>query len=245
MSIYHCRIYDLPWIIYHLAPPILAQPCGRSNPLSFVMPLAEEIPYKKTTFRLGQCVFKADICGMGNNYPHRAHPWIYIHNSSLGVPHVIVRETNSTKTNTHVAHGVDCGPRPLQCDGHTMEAPTQHVHGWHVCMLRTPSTRMFMVVGWNERVCPKWCAAHPRLIGTCKSVRPANTTSPFGAVGLCNINYGCACHCSISCGGCRGEKMTTTIEGIPPGPSNYLDLKYSLIFYSNFFLYSDYSNYNN
>ena len=121
-SIYCCRIYDLPWTICHPAPPIIAQPCGRSNPSPLVVSLAQEISRQKWRFKWANVSSKPTNAGWATSSPRHAHAWISTHNSNHGVWHAIIEETSSTNTNPHVAHVVVCGPRPLQCDGHTMEA---------------------------------------------------------------------------------------------------------------------------
>ena len=95
--------------------------CGRSNPSPFIMPLAQENSRKKRRFNWTNVSSKPTYAGWATSFPRRAHARISTHNSSLGVWHAIVKETNSTNTNPHVAHAVVCGPRPVQCDGHTME----------------------------------------------------------------------------------------------------------------------------
>ena len=70
-------------------------------------------------------------------------------------------------------------------------------------MFGNPSARTPIVVGLMERVYPKWCAAHPRLIVTRQSIGPANIRSRLGAADCCD-NSRCACRCSVSCGGFGG-----------------------------------------
>ena len=57
--------------------------------------------------------------GWAANSPRRAHARKSTHDYSLGVRHATVRETNTAKTNTR---DMVCGPRPVQCDGHTLGA---------------------------------------------------------------------------------------------------------------------------
>lgn len=123
-SIYCCRICDLSYIICRPAPPILEQPCGRSNPSPLLMPLAQIIPRTKRRFNWGSVSSKPTYARWATSSPRRAHTIISIHDSSLGVQHATVRETDTTKTNPHV---MDCSRRPLQCDGHTLEA---HIGGF-------------------------------------------------------------------------------------------------------------------
>ena len=63
---------------------------------------------------------KPTYVGWAANSPRRAHVRISTHDYSLRVRQATIRETNTTKTNPHV---LVYGPRPLQCDGHTLGAP--------------------------------------------------------------------------------------------------------------------------
>ena len=74
---------------------------------------------------------KPTYAGWATNSLRRAHVGIPTHNSRLCDRHAIVGDTTSTKTVQHVAHVVDCGPRPPQCNGHTMEA---HFRGFPLNM---------------------------------------------------------------------------------------------------------------
>ena len=102
-SIYQCQIYNLSWIICHPAPSILAQPCGQSNPLLLVVPLAQEIPRKKWRFNWANVSSKPTYAGWATNFPRWAHAGLPTHNSRLAVWHAIVEETNSSKMN-HMTH---------------------------------------------------------------------------------------------------------------------------------------------
>ena len=84
-SIYCCQICNFPRIICHPAPPILAQPCGCSNPLLLVVPLAQKVSRKIWRFNWANVSSKLTYAGWADNSQHRAHAKISTHNSSLGV----------------------------------------------------------------------------------------------------------------------------------------------------------------
>ena len=94
-------------------PPILAQPCGQSNPLPLIVPLAQEIPCKKRRFNGANVSSKPTYAGWVASSPRRAFAAISTHDYNFGVRHAIVKETICTKRSPHVAHVAVWGPRPL------------------------------------------------------------------------------------------------------------------------------------
>ena len=66
-SIFGCQIYNFPCKIYHLAPPIFAQPRGWSNPLPLVVPLAQDIP-SRNNISIGPICLQSRHMRDGNQF---------------------------------------------------------------------------------------------------------------------------------------------------------------------------------
>ena len=104
---------------------------------------------------------KPTYAGWPTNSPRRTHGGISTHNSSLGVQHAIVGDTNSTNTNPHVAHVVDCSLPPLQCDGHTMEA---HIGGFSPSMFMDVRSGCLQLFGKDAHCCKLKGAGVPKVM---------------------------------------------------------------------------------
>ena len=81
-----------------------AQPCGRSNPLPLIVPLALEIPCQKRRFNWANVSSTSTYAGWAASFPHRARAGISTHDSNFGVRHAIEKETIRTKTSPRVAY---------------------------------------------------------------------------------------------------------------------------------------------
>ena len=153
---------------------------------------------------MGKCVFKADKCGMGSQFPtlcscKNINTWFQPWCSTCHCKGDQYHQDEPTCCGLCLAATAMWW---AHIGGTHQRLPTHHVHGCQVCVRGPPSAKTSTVVGWMERVYPKWCSAHPRIISMWQSTIPTIIASPFGAADFCNY-YGCACHCSISYGGCR------------------------------------------
>ena len=162
-SIDFCRNYDLGWINYHPAPPILAQPCGWSNRCHSSCPWHKKNPLKKQRFNRDNVSSKPTYAGWVAYSPHCAHARTSTHNSNLGVQHV--KETNSTKM-VHMLHMLwFVANNYCNVLGTHWRLSAQCVHGYQVWIHESPSIRTSIILRWRE-VWLKWCSTHPRIIGT-------------------------------------------------------------------------------
>ena len=121
-SVCRSRDNNLPHIVCHPAPPIIAQPSGRSVTSALLAPFAQEISLKKRRFDWTNVSSKPTYGTLAAGSARRARAGLSSHNASLGVRHADVGGANCTKAKPHVAHVVDCGALTLQCDGHTVDA---------------------------------------------------------------------------------------------------------------------------
>jgi hypothetical protein len=121
LSVCRSRIKNLPRIVCHPAPPVLAQTPGRSKPSAFGVTFAPETPIKKRRFDWTNVSSKPAYARGAANSSRRGCARLSTHNSSRGFGRAIVGNTNCSKTKPLVARAVRCGAPPLQCDPLTME----------------------------------------------------------------------------------------------------------------------------